>query len=368
MRRYSVTYSVNAAQIRAIDVVCEISGSPRLNIMGVCGGGLSVAAMLGYQAAQGDARVKSATFLVTMLDSGQPSLLGAISNDRGQRQLRDRARREEILYGHELLNSFAWLRPNDLIFNYMINNWMLGEEPPAFDVLAWNADCTNATYAFVADACEALYGEKRLAQPGQLEVGGVAIDLGKVTCDTFHVAGATDHISAWRACYVSSQLLGGPSEVVVTSSGHVQSIVCPPDKKRARFHAGPGTADDPDGWLESAQEHDGSWWPHWTDWLVARSGGRIDAPATWAVRIMPRPNRRPAATPAADEPCSERWSHPVRQRRAPRGIRIAVTRQGDQSVAAVARSSGVSASCLARWLRFDEPVRLLCREGAGSSP
>jgi polyhydroxyalkanoate synthase len=267
------------AQMRAIEIVCQITGSPEVNVMGVCGGGLSVAAMLGYQAAQEDRRVRSATFVVTMVDSGQPSLLGAITNDRGQTKLDTRAERGEILYGWQLLRSFAWLRPNDLIFNYAINNWMLGYAPPAFDVLAWNADCTNATYAFVADASEALHGRNRLARPSEYEVLGVPVDLRRVTCDTFHVAGATDHITPWRACYMTSQAVRGHSEVVVTSTGHVQTIVCPPGKARARFHAGTATTEDPDVWLKEAESREGSWWPHWTEWLKVRSGDKVAAAA-----------------------------------------------------------------------------------------
>src|SRR5262249_33051018 len=151
--------------------------------------------MLGYQTATGDDRVNSATFMVTMVDSSHPSLLGAITNDRGRSDLRARAERNEILYGWELLRSFAWLRPNDLIYNYVVNNWLLGNDPPAFDVLAWNADCTNATFRFVADATDAMYGASRLAVPGAFHVLGKPVDLGKVSCTTFHVAGGTDHIT-----------------------------------------------------------------------------------------------------------------------------------------------------------------------------
>jgi polyhydroxyalkanoate synthase len=274
-------------QLRAIDVVCEIAGADSLNVLGICGGGLSVAAMLGYQAATGEDRVNSATFMVTMVDSSHPSLLGAITNDRGRSDIRARADRNEILYGWELLRSFAWLRPNDLVYNYVVNNWLLGNDPPAFDVLAWNADCTNATFKFVADASEAMYGADRLAVPGAFKVLGTPVDLGKVTAPTFHVAGGTDHITPWRPCYMTTQLLGGPAEVVVTSTGHVQTIVNPPGKARARYYSGSGDVADPDAWMKASTEHAGSWWPHWADWVVERSGEDRPAPERPGSRAHP---------------------------------------------------------------------------------
>src|SRR5262249_11406808 len=148
-----------------------------------------------------------------------------------------------------------------------------------FDVFAWNADCTNATLRFVADASDAMYGENRLATPNAFSVLGTPVDLNKVTCPTFHVGGGTDHITPWRPCYMTTQALGGHSELVVTSTGHVQTIVNPPGKPRARYFAGPGDVADADDWMKTATEHSDSWWPYWADWLVEHSGPTRRAPS-----------------------------------------------------------------------------------------
>jgi polyhydroxyalkanoate synthase len=276
-----------AGQLRAIDVVCEIARQDSVNVVGICGGGLSTVAMLGHQAAIGDDRVTGATFMVTMVDATQPHLLGAITTESSRKDLRDRADRNELLRSYQLLRTFAWLRPNDLVFNFIVKNWLLGESPPAFDVLAWNDDCTNATTRFAADATEAMYGEDRLAVPGAWKVLGTPVDLTQVTCDTFHIAGETDHITPWRPCYRTTQLLGGSSDVVITSTGHVQTIVNPPGKARAKYYYGPSSQADPNEWRAGAAEQEGSWWPRWTEWLKQRSGPRRAAPKRLGSRKHP---------------------------------------------------------------------------------
>ena len=167
----------------------------------------------------------------------------------------------------------------DLIFNYVVNNWLMGEDPPAFDILAWNADSSNLTAALDRDLIE-LYANNAAATPGEVTVLGTPIDLSKVDCDSYIVAGRTDHITPWKPCYLTSQLLGGSSEVVVTSTGHIQTIVNPPGKARASYHAGPAGGRDADAWMAGAQRHDGSWWPHWAEWLGTHGGGKVAARGT----------------------------------------------------------------------------------------
>ena len=169
------------------------------------------------------------------------------------------------------------MRPNDLVFNYVANNWLLGNDPPAFDILAWNGDATNLVAKFDGEMLD-IYADNKAAAPGALTLLGTPLDLSKVTCDNYVIAGHTDHITPWRPCYMTSQLLSGPSEVVVTSTGHIQTIVNPPGKARARYFAGPEPGPDPDAWLSEATQEEGSWWPRYAEWLLARSGAERAAP------------------------------------------------------------------------------------------
>ena len=274
------------AQLRALDVVREITGADDVNMLAACAGGLTTALMLGHLAAGGLVGVPAATFIVTMIDTSEPSLVEVLATERVCRALNQDAKEKRIYDRKGLASNFAWMRPNDLIFNYVVNNWLMGADPPAFDILAWNADSANLTAAFDRDLTE-LYVQNSAATPGALTVLGTPIDLSKVECDTYIVAGATDHITPWKPCYLTSQLLGGSSEVVVTSTGHIQTIVDPPGKPRARYRVGAAAGRDADAWLAEAKKHDGSWWPNWAQWLTTRSGDRIPAPAQLGSAVHP---------------------------------------------------------------------------------
>jgi polyhydroxyalkanoate synthase subunit PhaC len=259
------------AQLRALDIVREISGSETVNVLGACAGGLTTALMMGHLAATGRRPVHAAAYAITMIDSSDPSLIRALSTDRVRRRLSKDSAAHKVYDRKAVAANFAWMRPNDLIFNYVTNNWLMGNKPPAFDVLAWNRDSTNLSASFDRDLIE-LYARNSAATPGGLTVLGTPIDLSKVDCDNYIVAGKTDHITPWQPCYLTSQLLGGSSEVVVTSTGHIHTIVNPPDKPRASYHAGPAAGRDAQAWMDGATQYDGSWWPHWAQWLTARSG------------------------------------------------------------------------------------------------
>jgi polyhydroxyalkanoate synthase subunit PhaC len=268
-----------AAQLRAMDVVCEVAGSEQLGLLGACAGGLTSALMLGHLAADGGAdAVSSATFAISMIDSRHPNPMAAIATDRALRAVAEDAERGEIYGSAQIARAFAWMRPNDLVFNYLVNNWLLGDDPPAFDILAWNNDGARLPARFYGEMLD-LYAHNRAARPGGVEILGTPIDLARVDCDNFVVAGMTDHITPWMPGYMTSQLLGGRSEVVVTSTGHIQTMVNPPGKPRARYFAGAEPGPDPQEWMAQAPEHEGSWWPRYADWLIERSGGERDAPA-----------------------------------------------------------------------------------------
>ncbi|HXZ76115.1 MAG TPA: alpha/beta fold hydrolase [Streptosporangiaceae bacterium] len=259
-----------AAQARAAEAVRKITHSDTINWLGLCAGGITTALMLGYLAATGDASAGSATFIVTMLTNRCPNIIGMFDTEESRNSLRRAAAEGQIFPGKSVRTSFAWLRPNDLVFNYLVSGWLLGEEPPSFDVLAWNDDATAISARFALESTELLVDA--MERQDGITVLGTPVDLAKVDCDSFHIAGYTDHITPWRAAYTSTQVLGGDKEMAVVKSGHIQSFVNPAAKSRYDYWEGPPASDDPDQWLAGATEHHGSWWPQWIEWLTARSG------------------------------------------------------------------------------------------------
>jgi polyhydroxyalkanoate synthase len=267
-----------AAQLRAIDVVRDVSGSEELGMLGVCAGGLTTGLMLGHLAAKGEAEaVSSATYAISMIDSRYPNPMAMFATERVKSEVARDVAAGRVYDRDRIGRAFAWLRPNDLVFSYVVNDWLMGESPPAFDVLAWNDDGSDLPSQFYGEMLD-IYASNRAATPGDVTVLDTPVDLGKVRCDNFVVSGLRDHITPWSCGYMTSQVLGGSSEVVVTSTGHIQTMVNPPGKPRARYFTGePGA--EPDDWMAGATCHDGSWWPRYVDWLIARSGDEREAPA-----------------------------------------------------------------------------------------
>ena len=259
-----------AAQAQAAEVVKEITGSDTVNWLGLCAGGITTALMLGYMAAKGDASAGSATFIVTMLTNRCPNIIGMMDTGQSRNMLRKAAADGQVIPGRSVRTGFAWLRPNDLVFSYLVSGWLLGQDAPSFDVLAWNDDATAVTARFALESTELLVDA--MARQGPITVLGTPVDLAKVDCDSFHIAGYTDHITPWRAAYTSTQVLGGDKELAVVKSGHIQSFVNPAATSRYDYWEGRPASGDPDEWLAGATEHHGSWWPQWLEWLTARSG------------------------------------------------------------------------------------------------
>ena len=259
-------------------MACAISDTDDANTLGICAGGVTMACLLGHLAASGEPLVHSATFMVAGLDTAIESTIGMLSSRAAVEAARTRSQRAGVLDGKDLATVFAWLRPNDLVWNYWVNNYLLGENPPAFDILFWNADTTRLPAGLHSDFLD-LSVSNGLAEPGTLKILGSVIDLGEVTCDGYVVGAATDHIIPWTAAYRTTQLLGGKSEFVLSSSGHIQALVNPPSNTRASYFTRPGTPPPTaDQWLDGASRHDGSWWTHWAKWLTARSGKMRPAP------------------------------------------------------------------------------------------
>ena len=271
-----------AAILEAADAAIEISGSPDLNVLGVCAGGITMAAMLGHLAARGDTRFNSATFLVTILDWDVPSTLGTFMSRPVVNAGRRRSQDKGVLDGADLGRVFAWLRPNDLIWNYWVNNYLMGKNPAAFDVLSWNVDATNLPAALHSDFLEMALGNT-LAHPGATTCLDSPVDLSEVTIDAFVVGAVTDHITPWQGCYPTVNLLGGNTEFVLSSQGHIQALVNPSGNPKGSYHtnaAASASSDhvSADEWLEGAEAHQGSWWDHWTSWLHERDGKQVAAP------------------------------------------------------------------------------------------
>ncbi len=269
----------------AMDAVSAITGSKTVNASAGCSGGQTAAVLASQMASEGSAQLGALTIMVCVLHPKQTdSEAGSLISENGLALARRRASKAGVIKGDDLSRGFAWLRPNDLIWNYVVNNYLMGEDPPAFDVLFWNADATNLSGCLMGDFLT-LFETLAFTRPGEVEMAGHGIDLSKVTSDLFILGGVTDHITPWKATYRSTQLFGSKDVTYVLSqSGHMQAILNPPGNPKAKYYvqkAGkaklPPTADE---WLKGTEEVAGSWWPFWMAWLQQRSGAKKAAPAS----------------------------------------------------------------------------------------
>ncbi|MEH6800907.1 MAG: class II poly(R)-hydroxyalkanoic acid synthase [Halopseudomonas sabulinigri] len=261
----------------AIDVVLKITGSKDLSMLGACSGGITTASLLGHYAALKEKKVHSFTLLVSVLDTGIKTQVALFADERSIEAARRMSYQHGVLEGRDMAKIFAWMRPNDLVWNYWVNNYLLGNEPPVFDILFWNNDTTRLPAALHGEFLE-MFKSNPLTRAGALEVCGTPIDLKQVKSDFFVIAGLNDHITPWEACYKSARLLGGKCEFVLSSSGHIQSILNPPGNPKSRFFTNTEMTDDSKKWLETATKQSDSWWQYWREWLHARGGKRKAAP------------------------------------------------------------------------------------------
>jgi polyhydroxyalkanoate synthase len=270
-REWGLSSYVEATE-QALNICRAITGAREVNLMGACAGGLTIAALQGHlQAKRQLRRVSSATYLVSLLDSEIESPASLFVDEQTLEAAKRRSYQHGVLDGHDMAKVFAWMRPNDLIWSYFVNNYLLGKEPPPFDILYWNNDCTRLPAALHGDLLD-FFKHNPLKHPGGLEVCGTPIDLQKVTVDSFSVAGLNDHITPWDAVYRSTLLLGGDRRFVLASAGHVQSILNPPGNPKASYSENPKLSSDPRAWYYDAKSVEGSWWPQWLSWVQERSG------------------------------------------------------------------------------------------------
>jgi polyhydroxyalkanoate synthase len=275
----------------AMDTVGAITGSRTVHVSAGCSGGQTASVLASQLASEKSTQLGALTIMVCVLwPMPSDSEAGSLVSHNGIELAKRRASKAGIIKGDDLSRGFAWLRPNDLIWNYVINNYLMGEDPPAFDVLFWNADATNLSASLMGDFLT-LFETLAFTKKGEVEMAGHKIDLSKVTSDLFVLGGVTDHITPWKATYRSTQLFGSKDiTYVLSQSGHMQAILNPPGNPKARYYvqkkAGklPPTADE---WLTGAEEVAGSWWPFWLEWLHKRSGEKKKAPAQLGDKAHP---------------------------------------------------------------------------------
>jgi polyhydroxyalkanoate synthase subunit PhaC len=272
-----------AALLEAIDAARQITGADDVNLHGACSGAMTMAALLGHLAARQKSVVHAATLMVAVLGHHPDSQLGLFLTPKAVAAAKKRSASKGVLEGQEMARVFAWLRPNDLVWNYWVNNYLMGNRPPAFDILYWNNDTTRLAARFHGQLLD-IFAGGLLHRPGALEVLGTPIDLTQVTCDKYVLAGTTDHITPWKGVYETARAFGGETEFVLSSSGHIQSLINPPGNPKARFHVRSDLPEKAEDWLAGASARSDSWWEHWREWLVARSGGMRPAPKSLGSR------------------------------------------------------------------------------------
>jgi len=266
------------AVLDAMDAVERVAGSEQVALMGCCSGGIIAAMVAAHLAHIGRLdQIAAFTLMVTVLDESRAGLGAAVIDERNARLAAAASRARGYLDGRSLAEVFAWLRPNDLIWNYWVNNYLLGREPPKFDILFWNADTTRMTAGLHRDFLQ-MGVTNGLTRPGGVTMLGSPVDLSLVDRDTYLVAGVTDHICPWTSCYRSTQLLGGSQRFVLSTSGHIAAMVNPPGNEKARYQVAKDAPEDPQEWLRRADNCHGSWWPDYVAWLAERCGEEKAAP------------------------------------------------------------------------------------------
>ncbi|MBV8711148.1 MAG: alpha/beta fold hydrolase [Solirubrobacterales bacterium] len=267
------------AVLDARDAVAEITAAPAVNVNAACSGGIITACALGHLAALGEQdKIGALTMMVCALDQARMGTAGAFASREAAAAAVAESARKGYVDGRALEGVFAWLRPNDLIWNYFVNNYLLGNDPPAFDILYWNQDTVRLAAGLHRDFIRIALANA-LTIPGAVEVLDTPIDLGSITRDSYTIAGLADHIVPWENAYRSTQLLGGSKRFVLSTSGHIQALVNPPvPGSRATFRVADNPEAEPEAWLQAADVRPGSWWPEYRDWLTERSGQRRPAP------------------------------------------------------------------------------------------
>lgn len=302
MAQFTWDQYIEDAAIKAISVVQDITGAKQINTLGFCVGGTILSTALAVLAARGEKPAASVTLLTTFLDFSSTGVLD-IFIDEAMVQLREMTLGPAspggggLLKGKELASTFSFLRPNDLVWNYVVGNYLKGQTPPPFDLLYWNSDSTNLPGPMYCWYLRNTYLENNLSKPGEAVVCGVPVDLSSIDIPSYIYASREDHIVPWDGAYRNTQVLGGKRRFVMGASGHIAGVINPPAAKKRSHWIGKTAALPADHaeWLDKAQEHPGSWWPDWSAWLATHAGKRVAAPKAPGNRqykpIEPAPGR-----------------------------------------------------------------------------
>jgi len=274
--------------LAALDAIEHATGEARVNAIGYCLGGTLLAITLAWMAAAGDDRIQSATFLVTMTDFKEAGELGVFIDEEQLRSLEERMEERGFMEGSEMAATFNMLRANDLIWSFVVNNYLLGNDPFPFDMLYWNSDSTRMSAGMHGFYLRRMYQENLLCKPGGIELKGQAIDLGRIELPTYFLSTREDHITPWRSTYGGTQLLGGQKRFVLAASGHIAGVVNPPGGGKYSYWTNPDLPADTDTWMAGATEMAGSWWPDWQRWVSALDDTHATArrPGTGALSII----------------------------------------------------------------------------------
>jgi polyhydroxyalkanoate synthase len=263
--------------LAALDAIEKATGERAVNAIGYCLGGTLLACTLGYVAAKRDERVASGTFFASMIDFEEAGELEVFIDEKQVAALEKRMQERGYLEGSEMATTFNVLRANDLIWSFVVNNYLLGRDPFPFDLLYWNSDSTRMPAAMHSYYLRNLYIKNLLAKPGGIELGGAAIDLGRVRTPLYFVSTVEDHIAPWHSTFAGAKLFSGPVRFVLGGSGHIAGIVNPPAAGKHRYWTNPKLPDDPEKWLRGASQHPGSWWPDWAGWIAQHGGDKVPA-------------------------------------------------------------------------------------------
>jgi poly[(R)-3-hydroxyalkanoate] polymerase subunit PhaC len=262
--------------LAALDAMEQATGEREANVIGYCLGGTLLASTLAYMAAKRDNRVKSATYFVTMVDFKEAGELSVFIDEEQLHALDERMAKKGYLEARDMHTTFNMLRANDLIWSFVVNNYLLGKSPFPFDLLYWNADSTRMPAAMHSFYLRKMYQENLLVQPGGMTIGGVPIDLRKIKTPSFLLSTREDHIAPWRSTYAATQIYSGPVKFALSASGHIAGVVNPPGGKYGHWE-NDGNPPTPDEWLAGATQHPDSWWPAWESWVAQYTGGEVPA-------------------------------------------------------------------------------------------
>jgi len=263
------------AAMRAIE---DATGEADVNVLGFCIGGILVSTLLGHLAAKGESeRVKSTTFLTSLFDFKEVGESRVFIDDRQIAQIERHTAETGYLEGRHMAEMFSMMRENDLIWSFVVNNYLMGREPMAFDLLYWNSDATRLPSAMLLDYLKGFYQENQLREPGGLTFAGTPIDLTQVKTPVYMMAAKDDHIAPWRSCYAGTELFAGPKKFVLAASGHVAGVVNPPAAEKYGHWTNTKLPNSAEDWLNGASWKDGSWWPDWYRWLQRKGGKKVSA-------------------------------------------------------------------------------------------